>query len=231
MSDSAKLYGDRGLSPPYIHKGSETMSYDLISNVRKKAAAEGDKEPDQGHVRRSARFWFNIDEWPLVLKLAQIHGWEPEGTQPSFDDQLMSTGGAGDTDADTNADTDTDTDTDEHTDEHTDKAYSGGEWSGTYLLNRMQSVTNSDAAALADAVEQALEHIPAVPIDKQLENRRVLYLENSDGPEEVVDKILERFTDDFTKEADPHLQFSGPAHKEKLENFVAFCRRGGFTIA
>ena len=197
------------------------MSYDLISNVRKKAAAEGDKEPDQGHVRRSARFWFNIDEWPLVLKLAQIHGWEPEGTQPSFDDQLMSTGGA----EDTNADTDTDTA------EHTDKAYSGGEWSGTYLLNRMQSVTDSDAAALADAVEQALEHIPAVPIDKQLENRRVLYLENSDGPEEVVEKILERFTDDFTKVADPHLEFSGPEHKEKLENFVAFCRRGGFTIA
>jgi hypothetical protein len=191
------------------------MSYDLISNVGKKKTAEDDTQADQGHVKRSARFWFNIDEWPLVLKLAQIHGWEPEGTQPSFDDRLISTGGAEDTD----------------TDEHTDKAYSGGEWNGTYLLNRMQSVTDSDAAALADAVEQALEHIPAVPIDKQLENRRVLYLENSDGPEEVVDKILERFTDDFTKEADPHLQFSGPAHKEKLEDFVDFCRRGGFTIA
>jgi hypothetical protein len=88
------------------------------------------------------------------------------------------------------------------------------EWDGNYWTNDGQRVTDDDARNLADALEEAL---PDVPDHDALEGK----------------KVRIGNTDEYAIPADvpttPFEWFSGKA-KQRLRDFIVFCRKGGFRI-
>jgi len=92
--------------------------------------------------------------------------------------------------------------------------YSPDEWDGNYTSNDLQVVTEEDAARIADALDNALEDIP----DHNVSEARVEH-----GPVSLFDLFRDR--------TDPLEYFSGAGGKQRVRDFVAFCRAGAFTIA
>jgi hypothetical protein len=125
----------------------------------------------------------------MILRLALSHGWRPAGTEQP-------------------------------------EAWDQGEPSDTprvwnprnYWARRGQSVTASDAAALAQALDEAF---PDIPNHDAMAHKIVSTIDLPAG--EPV-----RFINPFRR-FNPYEYFSG-ANKARLERFVAFCRAGAFKI-
>jgi hypothetical protein len=81
-------------------------------------------------------------------------------------------------------------------------------WDGNYWTNDGQWVTADDAFALADALERALSEIPS-DASKQADQTVHLSREN-----QAKDALLKRFVGD----------------EDYLQEFISFCREGGFNI-
>lgn len=86
-------------------------------------------------------------------------------------------------------------------------------WDGNYTSNDLQWVTEEDAARIAEALENALEDIP----DHDVGETTVEY-----GPKMV-----------FTGPGVPGglLEYFSGAGKQRVRDFVAFCRVGAFFLA
>ena len=83
-----------------------------------------------------------------------------------------------------------------------------------YFTNSFQQVTDEDAANLADALERALTDVP--------EERTVAMRAASQPPHRGVPlDVVEHLT--------PLDWFSG--ERERLEEFISYCRAGGFRIS
>ena len=140
--------------------------------------------------------------WSKIRKLAYDYGWKPQGTEPAqfYDENgglIKQLCPAPDT------------------------------WSGTYLSNDLQWVTDEDAANIADALQRALDDIP----DFDTDEKRVEY-----GPGELPTSPIER---SFVEQGlvinvpnaslSPVEYFSGEA-KQLVRDFIRFCQAGGFRI-
>ena len=148
---------------------------------------------------------FSITSWGKILELAYEYGWKPQGTEaPQLAFYNPETGEI----QQISPDPDT--------------------WnSDNYFTNDFQWVTEADAANIADALEQALDDMP----DFDTDEKRVEY-----GPGELPASPIERPLVDqgFVIEApnaslSPVEYFSGEA-KQKVRDFIGFCRAGEFRI-
>jgi hypothetical protein len=88
-----------------------------------------------------------------------------------------------------------------------------GIWSGSYTSNDFQSVTTSDAAQLAAALECALPDIPDGDVLAPHRDKSGNIIIAPNGPEiEDID------------------WFCGSDSKERIRAFIRYCRGGAFTI-
>ena len=97
------------------------------------------------------------------------------------------------------------------------------DWSGTYLTNDYQRVGDEDAANIAEALRRALSDIPDFDTDeKWVELPPSNPFGRMTGEREV--KVFG---------PDPSLTplefFSGEA-KQRVRDFIAYCRAGGFLV-
>ena len=147
-------------------------------------------------------FWFSIHAWHYALELAHEHGWEPAGTEAP-DVMVYNPDGTVD---------------EEMTAQY---RYAAEEWSGDYFSNSRQWVTEEDAANIADALEQALDHIPkerTVGMEAATIHHKTPTGETISGvPAETGEHL------------GPYDWYSGEA-KQKLRDFITFCRAGAFSI-
>jgi len=91
---------------------------------------------------------------------------------------------------------------------------SDGDWDGNYFTNDRQRVSPEDAASLAAALERALEDIP----DHDAMEDKTRFIQD----ERVVPwHMAERIP--------PSEWFSG-SRKQRVRDFVTFCRAGGISI-
>jgi hypothetical protein len=90
----------------------------------------------------------------------------------------------------------------------------GGTWDGNYTSNDGQVVGAEDAAALADALEAALPHVP--------DHDALARYKNADGMIEIAPRH---------PPAPDAAWFSTPAGKANVAAFIRFCREGAFRIA
>jgi hypothetical protein len=131
--------------------------------------------------------------WGALLHLAQQYGWEPAGTEaPTWS---LNEEEAGQPWAD---------------------------WSGSYLCNDYQMVTDADAGQLAAALERALPDIP----DHAAQTAPALATRVA-APFDVLVGLagVQRCGEDITAPA----LFSGP-NKAVVRDFIHFCRESGFVV-
>jgi hypothetical protein len=105
-------------------------------------------------------FHFNIFGWEQALKLAELYGWEPAGTEaPKRDDP-------------------------DEAEDPEDEEWEEVErvWGGGYCTNDGQWVSSEDAENLADALESAL---PDIPGHDALENK-TREIMTKEGPMRVI---------------------------------------------
>jgi hypothetical protein len=144
--------------------------------------------------------WLSWTGWEKLLKLAHEYGWKPAGTKPPRGIVMKPDGSI---------------------DHEMTAMYSWSEedWDGSYFSNNGQYVTDEDAANIADALERALHDIP----DEETEAKvRAVELQpwlayGSRGPDHDIPLSLID-------------KFSGRPGKERVKNFMVFCRAGGFCI-
>jgi hypothetical protein len=154
-------------------------------------------------------FRFNIFAWGQVLGLAQQYGWEPAGTEM----QPMEL---------RNADGSVDHELTEH------YMALAVDWDGNYFTNDFQHVSDEDAATIADALERALDDIP--DFDSGEKTKEFTPDEPPDNP--VARALLEGGLKPFVAPNDllgPAEFFSGE-DKQKIRDFIEYCRAGGFVI-
>ena len=157
---------------------------------------------EQGHMD------FNIWNWSKILTLAQQYGWQPMGTKtPESIPELGI-------------------------------EWKEGEWekNPNYVTNDRQGVTSEDAANIAAALERALADIPD---HDAYQDKRVV----NHGPADTA-STFERFSDEIctslnrqlgtkicnTAMAHNTLEWFSGQGKEKVKEFIAFCKTGGFNI-
>ena len=183
------------------------MGYDLVSH--NKTGDYSNVKPEDGYIVRLENldgFRFSINVFPMVLDLAEVNGWEPEGTSqpPWWNDPEMS-------------------------------GKNQGEWEGRYLSNEGQSVSETDALKLADALEKSLDDIP----DHDDLPDKLIRLKPGDDTvqgrtsfEGFIDKHF--FDQGFelitANVGQGVLQYFGGSQKNQLVDFIKFCRKGGFSI-
>jgi hypothetical protein len=138
------------------------------------------------------------------LELAYDYGWKPAGTVPG--EWIIPE--TGEVDKRLSPDPD--------------------EWDGNYVTNDFQWVTDKDAAHIADALEKALDDIP----DFDTDEKWVEY-----GPTNVPTRLVERSLVEHglsiygpNGSFSPLEFFSGEA-KQKIRDFIVYCRTGAFYIA
>ena len=148
--------------------------------------------------------WFSVTSWRKVLELAHEYGWKPAGTEPCrwYDAET------GELDEQMSPDPD--------------------EWDGTYFSNDLQYVTDEDAANIADALERALDDIP----DFDTAEKWVELTPSNTPPSyplerAMVEQGLEVFGPNLSLTSVEF--FSGEA-KQKVKDFISYCRAGGFCI-
>jgi len=91
---------------------------------------------------------------------------------------------------------------------------SGGTWDRNYTSNDGQIVSAEDAAALADALEAALPHIP--------DHDALAEYREPDGMLEIAPRH---------PPAPDSAWFSTPSGKANVAAFIRFCREGAFQIS
>jgi hypothetical protein len=147
---------------------------------------------------------FSNTSWRKMLELAYEYGWKPAGTEPG---QWV----------------------DPSTGELIEQlSPDPDEWDGNYRTNASQWVTDEDAAHIADALEQALDDIP----DFDTDEKWVEY-EPTDLPTSPVERSLveQRLAVSGPNESLSSLEFFSGEGKQKVRDFVAYCRAGTFFIA
>jgi len=92
-------------------------------------------------------------------------------------------------------------------------AHAGEAWDGNYTSNDRQIVSQQDAAALADALEVALPHIP--------DHDALADFKNAEGMIEIAPKH---------PPVPNAAWFSTPDGKALVAAFIKFCREGSFQI-
>jgi len=151
--------------------------------------------------------------WRTAFRLARVYGWHPAGTEPAagppegvkvvrFDMR-----NAVRIDAPASL-------------QPPDPELGDDSWPGYYFYNDRQQVSETDARALATALERAMPELPnedLCPCEK---------LKLFDGHGQPIE--LEVLTDDA--EDDPKLYWSGSEKKAYLQKFIDFCRQGRFAI-
>jgi len=97
----------------------------------------------------------------------------------------------------------------------------------SYILNAYQTVDSEDAALLADALERALPDIPDFDTDEKLRE----YAPGDPPTDPVMQLLVEAVGAGIgpNDSLSPVEFFSGEA-KEKVQDFIAYCRAGAFTI-
>lgn len=148
----------------------------------------------------SALYWSNVS-WSKLLVLARLGGWQPAGTEPP-----------------------------PGWDDVVDRL---GEWRGGYSTNDEQRVTPEDALALADALECVLDDIPDGTVPDQV----VEYDEQTrvDAGAPPAMNLIKALTSSGFRVAGPNARtdpfsFFGGEYKQKVVEFIRFCRQGGFII-
>src|SRR5215204_5808731 len=150
---------------------------------------------------------FSSTSWWKIFELAYDYGWKPQGTEPAqwYDAN-------GELDKQMSFDPDT--------------------WnSNNYFTNDFQVVTETDAANIADALQQALDDIP----DSDTTREWV-----QPGPDDPVMAFAESpaerasleqgyFVDLPADSLSPVDYFSGKG-KQRVRDFIRFCQAGAFCI-
>jgi hypothetical protein len=153
---------------------------------------------------------FNIVAWGEVLRLAQQYGWEPAGTEAP-DVQVRDEKG--------NIDR-------EMTAQYT---WAPDDWdAANYFTNDFQRVTDQDAASIADALERGLDDIPDFDTGEKTRE----YTPDDPPAHPTIRALVEAGMGPVIGPDDslsPAEFFSGHG-KQKVKDFVAFCRAGGFLI-
>jgi hypothetical protein len=154
---------------------------------------------------------FNISDWPDMLHLAELYGWEPEGTtlDPEHLASVMQEEDLPPEEAAAQI------------------AQAQESWQGGYGTNDFQVVSAQDAAALADALERAL---PDLPKYNALEHKG---RDVSSFPPELCDQLRALGVSQLIPadaDINPFERFSGRG-RDYLRGFIAFCRAGAFNIA
>ena len=150
------------------------------------------------------RLNFPIVVWSKLLFLAQLYGWEPIGTVDMQDGTTIS---------------------------------AGEPWDGNYHSNVGQFVTSKDADACADALEKAFVDLPDyIILEKpsiiKLEDVRLKDLNSHPHLQGVISAFIEEGHGDATL-VNPHLtplEMFGGRSKVNVQDFIAFCRKGGVEI-
>src|SRR5688500_14379976 len=111
----------------------------------------------------------------------------------------------------------------EYDDEEGDTAYR--EWDGRYHSGERQWITDDDALAFAAALEAGMDDIPDLDLGETIRTplrfgEFDLYL----NEEETIERVTTRYT------PNPFEYFSGQRRKQRLREFIEFCRRGGFMV-
>ena len=147
---------------------------------------------------------FPIVIWSKLLFLAQLYGWEPIGTVDIQEPLSIA---------------------------------EGKPWDGNYHTNGGQLVTPEDADACADALEKAFIDLPDYiilekPSNIKLEDVRLNVLNSHSHLQGVISAFIEAGHGEATT-INPHLtpfEMFGGRSKVIVQDFIAFCRKGGFEI-
>jgi hypothetical protein len=101
------------------------------------------------------------------------------------------------------------------------------EWDGSYFGNCFQWVTDEDAAHIADALEQALDDIPDFDTDEKWVEYGPTNLPTSPVERSLVE---EGFAVSGPNESLSPPEFFSGEDKQKVREFIAYCRAGAFCI-
>ena len=153
-----------------------------------------------------AYFRYNYWGWPSVLTLGARYGWEPAGTKLKdlSEEEIR----------------------ENNIPEDQVKRYREVvvDWEGGYNSNDGQTVTASDASALATAIENSLDDIP----DHQIPTPG----QEADGTTKLDNPLWQKHREDLRSGSLPSLlvTFSGKDSKQRLRKFIKFLRGGDFQI-
>ena len=151
---------------------------------------------------------FDRTSWCKILELAYSYSWRPQGTEPGqwYDEN-------GELCKQISPDPDT--------------------WdSNNYFSNDYQWVTETDAANIADALQQALDDIPDFDTSRkwvQPEPDDLLW-DLAESPAERAKLEQGFFVDLDADSLSPVDYFSGEV-KQIVRDFIRFCQAGAFCIA
>lgn len=151
-------------------------------------------------------FRFNWIGWRQALALAWNSAWKPAGTEPNEEYIRMRYECA-----------DPPVEVDEAVARHV------AEWDGNYLMNAFQRVTADDARRLADALERALPDVPHHDAMAPYKPRAMVL----QSMQEVADILTGKRQ---ATTANPYEWFSGGQGRQKLADFIRYCRAGTFEI-
>jgi hypothetical protein len=154
-----------------------------------------------------SEFWFSREGWRQLLIMAQrFGGWKPLGTRPPHMVEVAPDG------------------------TKTEIPYD--DWSGGYLTNDYQLVTEEDACALADALERVLPDVPTMKTYSGSGMVRVPIevLAETDAFAQVLKDMGAESVETFQPNANPLEYYSGEDGRKMICDFIAFARRG-FVIA
>ena len=151
------------------------------------------------------------ETWSKILSLALFYGWQPMGTLPPFIHNLR---------------------------QPVDRDGQPEVWDGTYLRVAGQTVREEDALALADALQMALDDIPDVNPDRDLDIEHDLPEWLSPAEKALMRDGLEDH--DFQEHLEAHEEiplgilpfeyFAGDG-KQNLIDFIHFSMLGEFVIS
>ena len=158
-------------------------------------------------VNATGRHRIDLASWHLALELARDRGWDFAGTRPPKGWRGGAVPPWGLTGWPDLARSEPDV------------------WDGNYVTGMGQRVTDRDARALADALDRALDDVPAHDARKHKP-------EGYPMPRDMA-RLLRGLSGDY--QPDPRqviapLEWFSGHRKQELRELIEFCRRGGFTI-
>ncbi len=181
-------------------------------------------------------FRFNVGNWSMVLELAKQFGWEPRGTLPPQSKRLRDNLPANQREAynawiedimSRSLDDPRPWPPEPLSDDAWVEEPPDLDWGGGYESNYHQRVTDEDAASLAAAFERALPELRDYNVTEN-KLRPIRALEQH--PFKALPDVMDIQYFGPAPDADPIEWFSGD-NKQKIVEFIAFCKAGGFTIA
>jgi hypothetical protein len=164
--------------------------------------------------------WSSLS-WIRLLRLARRYGWRPAGTEPNPHPPPRGARGEGRRDVEDGREGDAargiggDRGSPEST-----EADKGREWSGTYFWSSGRRVTTADALGLADALEAALPDLPPREPGHKLKTR---FYETGEGKPIKSSGLRDGASLNLLE------WFSGKG-RQRIRDFIRFCRAGGFVI-